>query len=89
VSRPVELRCPLSCLGLSQHAYQPLIRALSLGAEHTITVDDVLKLARREQLGEITGIGPTRITEIENALRATGFAIRHDHRQPGRQQPTP
>jgi hypothetical protein len=83
VSRPVRLRCPLSCLGLAQHAYRPLVHALAFGAEQTVTVGDVLKLARREQLGEITGIGPIRITEIEDALRAAGFTIHHDHGQSG------
>ena len=88
MSRPVRLRCSLSCLGLPEHTYRPLVRALGYGAEQTVTVSDVLKLARREQLGEIRGIGRGRVAEIENTLRAAGFKIHHDHRQPDHGPPS-
>jgi hypothetical protein len=87
MGRPVRLRCPLSCLGLSQHAHQPLIRALDRAPGSPATVGDVLELVRAERLGDITGLGPVRTTEIENALRAAGFSIRHGHRPPAESPP--
>lgn len=77
--KPVELSCPIACLNLSEHAYRPLTRAYGASFEPPQTVQDVLTLANRRQLHEITGIGKGRIAEILTALRDAGFKIAHGH----------
>lgn len=64
----VTRACPISCLGLSQHSYRPLVNHLG----RSKTVGDVHDLAVRDELTEVRGLGPRRIGEIVSALAAVG-----------------
>ena len=68
---PIRPDCPLECLA----AVMPLMSFNRLKrADHPPqTAGDVLDLSRRNQLGEIGGLGPRRIAEISRALHRAGL----------------
>ena len=72
-SHPLAADCPVACLdGLLSS--QALNRLLTESAHRdAITVADLAGLYRTRKLGEISGIGPGRIAEIEELLLAAGL----------------
>ena len=68
---PIRPDCPLECL----LAVLPLMSFNRLKrADHPPqTAGDVLDLSRRNQLGEIGGLGPRRTAEISRALHQAGL----------------
>jgi hypothetical protein len=77
-TEPVTKACPIGCLGLSEHARRPLVRAYGLDAdERPRTVGDVLRLAQEGKLSAVGGIGRVRLAEIETALAAAGLECSH------------
>jgi hypothetical protein len=79
MATPVTLECPVACLELSAHSYNRLMHSYGAPFDPPRTVGDVLLLAQRAQLGEIWGLGPRRVGEIEIALRWAGFVVGHRH----------
>lgn len=69
--------CPVACLltVLSRKAWNPLTRASSAPCDSPETVGDVLDMRARHQLGDILGLGPRRIGEIEAALVLAGLDL--------------
>jgi hypothetical protein len=65
----VTLDCPITCLRLPPHVLNPL-----RGQGQARTVGDVLRLLEREGLGDIRGIGRSRIRRIREAFIAAGFS---------------
>jgi hypothetical protein len=67
---PVTRDCPVECLltVLSFHSFNPLTRAYDAPFDGPRTVGDVIDLPTSRQLGEIRGVGPHRVSEIEAAL---------------------
>jgi hypothetical protein len=67
---PVTRDCPVECLltVLSLHSFNPLTRAYDAPFDGPRTVGDVIDLCAGEQLGQIRGVGPHRVSEIEAAL---------------------
>jgi hypothetical protein len=67
---PVTRDCPVECLltVLSVHSFNPLTRAYDAPFEEPRTVGDVIDLCTGDQLGQIRGVGPRRVSEIEAAL---------------------
>jgi hypothetical protein len=76
----VQLDCKITCLRLPPSIFIPLGLAHGATFDPPRTVGDVLNLARKRALGEITGLGSVRIREIEESLVRAGFQIedRHD-----------
>jgi hypothetical protein len=72
--------CPVDCLQtvLSLMALNPLARAVGAPFEPPRTVGDVLELYARRQLGQISGLGHRRISEIEAALVFAGLVVTGD-----------
>jgi len=83
---PIRQDCPVECLQavLSQSPYRALYRAQGAGFPPPLTVGDVIRLYARRDLGDIRGLGPRRILEIEAALVLAGFDL-SDHQLPPRQ----
>lgn len=72
---------------MSRKAWLPLARGQRFLCEPPQTVGDVLDLYARDQLSDITGLGPRRIAEIEAALVLAGFGLfACRHSVPGRDQ---
>jgi hypothetical protein len=67
---PVTRDCPVECLltVLSLHSFNPLTRAYDAPFDGPRTVGDVVDLFTGDQLSEIWGVGPHRVSEIEAAL---------------------
>lgn len=59
---------------MSRRAWNLLTRGGAL-ADPPQTVGDVLDLCVRRELGEIPGIGPRHVSEIEAALVLAGFDL--------------
>jgi AraC-like DNA-binding protein len=86
---PIRQDCPVECLQavLSQWPYRALYRAQGAGFPPPCTVGDVIRLYVRRGLGDIRGLGPRRISEIEAALILAGFDL-SDHQLPPRDPAT-
>ena len=69
--------CPIDCLGtvLSRAAFNLLARAYDAPFDPPSTVGDVIALHQQHRLGEIGGLGPRRIGEIEASLTYAGLVI--------------
>ena len=67
---PVTRDCPVECLltVLPLNSFNPLTRAYDASFDGPRTVGDVVDLHAGQQLGEIRGVGPHRVLEIEAAL---------------------
>jgi len=82
---PVRADCPVDCLAafLSAKTFVPLRRACLALDGPPRTVRDVMALLEQGRLGEIRGLGPRRIGEIEICLvyagLVTGQPGRHRH----------
>jgi hypothetical protein len=72
---PLEAGCPVKCLSavLSAHAYGSLIRADRADFDPPLSVADVVTLCREELLGQIYGLGPRKIDEIQACLTLAGL----------------
>jgi len=66
---PVARECPLSCLGLSRRAADPLRFHLV----DRVTVGEVLRLWENDELQDVRNLGPRRIEEITAALITAGL----------------
>jgi hypothetical protein len=68
--------CPIDCLQaiLSRTTFSFLARAYAAPFAPPETVGDVLQLRREHRLGQIGGLGPRRIGEIEVGLVFAGFS---------------
>jgi hypothetical protein len=75
---PVQLSCPIKCLGLQETVLAPLRRGYP-EVEPPQTVGDLVELARESQLILFRNIGQGRVKEIEESLRRAGFPIQHRH----------
>jgi hypothetical protein len=66
--------CPLDCLSpvLSRAILNTLARAYDAPFDPPETVGEVVELYQRGQLGDIWGLGPRRIGEIEVGLIVAG-----------------
>lgn len=90
----ITLDCPIDCLKavLSGKAFNPLARAYQAPFDPPRTVGDVVELYQRSRLGNIVGLGPRRIGQIELALVLAGLAGGHGHparcRRPPRRRTT-
>ncbi len=71
----ITLDCPIDCLRavLSGMAFNRLARAYQARFDPPRTVGDVVRLHRERRLGDIWGLGPRRIGEIEASLVLAGF----------------
>ena len=74
---PITPGCPIDCLGtvLSRAAFNLLARAYDAPFDPPRTVSDVLELHKQHKLGEIGGLAPRRIGEIEASLIYAGLVI--------------
>lgn len=74
---PIRQGCPVACLQavLSQRAYRPLAQAWGAPFPPSCTVGDVIRLYANRDLGDISGLGPRRISEIEAALVLADFDL--------------
>jgi hypothetical protein len=71
---PLDTR--LTKIGLPPSVYVPLGLARGLRSfPRPETLADVLRIARAGSLGEISGIGSARITQIEDRLAAVGHPL--------------
>jgi len=79
---PVTRDCPVECLltVLSLHSFNPLTRAYDAPFDGPRTVGDVIDLCAGEQLGQIRGVGPHRVSEIEAALARLDLTGRRHQR---------
>ncbi len=70
----ITSECPVDCLQevLSCIALNTLARAYGAPFDPPETVADVVDLYQQDQLGEIWGLGPRRIGEIETSLIFAG-----------------
>jgi Bacterial RNA polymerase, alpha chain C terminal domain len=68
----ITLDCPLRCLGLSRHAYRPLM--LELRDRGPVTVRDLVA-SDEEDLRDIRNLGRGRIAEIKSKLAQAGFCL--------------
>lgn len=78
---PITTGCPVECLQwvMSQHSFNRLARAYDAPFDPPRTVGDVLDLHVRHALGEISGLGPRRLSEIETTLVRTELDLaRHE-----------
>jgi hypothetical protein len=64
---------------LSLGAFNPLARTYMAPFDPPSTVGDVVELYQRKKLGDIAGLGPRRLGEIEVALTLTGLLSKHSH----------
>jgi hypothetical protein len=88
----IMLDCPVDCLRsvLSGRVLNRLARADGCGVPvapcgPSTTVGDVVRLYREGRLGEIAGLGPKGITEIEAGLVFAGLILADD--DPAQRQP--
>ncbi|MES9602168.1 DNA-directed RNA polymerase subunit alpha C-terminal domain-containing protein [Actinomadura sp. NPDC000929] len=65
--------CPLSCLHLSVR----VINALKYADLPPRTIGALLHMIRTDQLTEVRNIGRRSLAEVNQALTATGFDVRH------------
>jgi hypothetical protein len=75
---PVTRDCPVECLltELSRKAFNPLIRGCCYAPfDPPRTVGDVADLCTRNQLSEVDGLGPRRISEIALTLAFIGIDL--------------
>jgi hypothetical protein len=81
---PVTASCPVECLltVLSLYSFNPLARADGAPFGEPCTVGDVIDLYARRQLGEIRGLGPRRVSEIEAALVLAGLDLTGQQERP-------
>ena len=86
---PVTRDCPVECLltVLSFHSFNPLTRAYDAPFDGPRTVGDVIDLHAGDQLGQIRGVGPHRVSEIEAALARLDLT-RHSHQPAGQARGT-
>jgi hypothetical protein len=80
---PITPACPVDCLGtvLSRVAFNQLARGYDAPFEPPRTVGDVIELHQQRRLGEIGGLGPRRIGEIEASLVFAGLVVGNHNRQ--------
>jgi hypothetical protein len=78
---PVRAGCPVGCLSavLSAGAFNPLRCAYMARFEPPRTVGDVVQLCHQGLPGQIQGLGPRRIGEIETCLVLAGLLAGHRH----------
>jgi hypothetical protein len=74
---PVVAGCPIDCLRtvLSLRTLNPLARAYDAPFGPPQTVRDVIELYQQRKLGQIRGLGPRGISEIEAAFVYAGLDI--------------
>jgi hypothetical protein len=86
---PVTRDCPVECLltVLPFHSFNPLTRAYDAPFDEPRTVGDVIDLYAGHQLGQIRGVGPHRVSEIEAALARLDLT-RHRHQPAGQARGT-
>jgi hypothetical protein len=86
---PVTRDCPVECLltVLSFHSFNPLTRAYDAPFDEPRTVGDVIDLCSGDQLGQIRGVGPHRVSEIEAALARLDLTS-HRHQPAGQARGT-
>lgn len=70
--------CPVGCLRLPDALYKLLTRAQGAPFDPPRTVGDVARLHEQQRLREIKGLGPSRISQIEEALASAGLTTRAD-----------
>lgn len=74
---PVSADCPIECLlaVLSLASFNPLARAYDAPFDPPQTVGDVMDLYAHRMLGQIRGLGPRKISELEAALVFAGLDL--------------
>jgi hypothetical protein len=80
---PISSDCPIDCLQtvLSAAAFNLLARGYDAPFDPPRTIGDVIELHKQHRLGQIGGLGPRRIGEIEASLIYAGLPIGNHDRQ--------
>jgi hypothetical protein len=73
----IRLDCPVDCLRtvLSSAVFNLLARGYGAPFDSPRTVGDVIELYQQHRLGQIGGLGPRRIGEIEVGLIYVGLIL--------------